>query len=686
MKSSVLFSLLAPAGAVTALANDKDMSLKTRPIMKVVRMLEDMKAELNKELEDDKAVHEMMDCWCSTNEKEKTKAIELGTSRINELEALLGETIAKIKEIKSKRKATQEEQYKDQAALDEAEELRMKENKEFHGAETDLLEAIDATKNAIIVLSKHHPELAQIKSIVRMLQAAKIPQLMLKSGSFSNLKAQELKDFLTGAATATETSFLQRSPGLAGQSYQPQSGQIFGILKQMKEDFDTDLAQEQKAEAKAVEEFKALKESKLAEIDTAKKAIVQFDQDLAQLGQTNAESLKELEDVEEQLGMDKEFLKNLQEKCANTDEEFEKRVKSRLEEIAAVEDTIEILNSDDAFASFDKTVNSFLQVSSQQQEKARRAKASAVLQKAARETNQPKLALIAISAQLDVFTKVKEEIDKMVAELQTQQKDEIDHRDNCIESLNTNKRDQTAAYDKKDSLETKMADLEQSIKTLGENIEASTQAIAEAQTQMKRRSETREGENADYQTTVQDQRLTQMILQKAIDRMSQVYALMQMHQPGAPHIQTSGTHTDPGNGPAKFKDNSAKNSGGKRVIAMLDDVMKDSKTMEDEAIAAEESAQNAYENFMKDSNKMIISTTKMINDMTEAKAKAKSDLTMAKTDFKQTMAELEGLNNEAGDLHKSCDYLLKNFDLRQQARAAEIDALNEAKNILSGMK
>lgn len=309
-----------------------------------------------------------------------------------------------------------------------------------------------------------------------------------------------------------------------------------------------------------------------------------------------------------------------------------------------------------------------------------------MLQKAARETNQPKLALIAISAQLDVFTKVKEEIDKMVAELQAQQKDEIDHRDNCIESLNTNKRDQTAAYDKKASLETKMADLEQSIKTLGENIEASTQAIAEAQTQMKRRSETREGENADYQTTVQDQRLTQMILQKAIDRMSQVYALMQVHQPGAPHIQTSATHTDPGNGPAKFKNNAAKSSGGKRVIAMLDDVMKDSKTMEDEAIAAEESAQNAYENFMKDSNKMIISTTKMINDMTEAKAKAKSDLIMAKTDFKQTMSELEGLNNEAGDLHKSCDYLLKNFDLRQQARAAEIDALNEAKNILSGMK
>lgn len=683
MKGSLFVSVLVPAGAVTALANDQDMSMKTRPIMKVVRMLEDMKTELNQNLEDDKAAHEMMDCWCTTNEKEKTKAIEMGTTRIAELEALLGETLAKIKEVKSKRKATQEEQYKDQAALDEAEELRMKENKEFHGTETDLLEAIDATKNAIIVLSKHNPELAQIRSVVRALQAARVPQLILKSSSFNNLKAQELKDFLTSAA---EPSFLQRAPGLAGQSYQPQSGQIFGILKQMKEDFDKDLGEEQKAEAKAVEEFKALKESKLAEIDTAKKAIIKFDEDLARLGQTNAESLKELEDQEEALADNQEFLKKLQEKCANTDEEFEQRVKDRLTEIAAVEDTIEILNSDESFEAFDKTVNSFFQVSSASTEKARRAQAAAVLQKAAGQTNQPKLALLAISAQLDVFTKVKAEIDKMVAELQNQQKDEIAHRDNCVESLNTNTRETTEAYDKKESLETKIADLEQAIKTTQENIEETIKQVGETKTNMKRRSETREVENKDYQETVTDQRLTQMILQKAIDRMSEVYAMLQMRKPGAPHTQTSATRTDPGNGPAKFKDNAAKNAGGGKVLKMLEDVMADSKKTENDAINAEDSDQSAYENFMKDSNKFLGNSGRMINDLKEAKAKAQSDLTMAKTDFKQTMGELEGLNNEAGDLHKSCDYLLKNFDLRQQARAAEIDALNEAKNILSGMK
>merc|ERR1719390_271871 len=211
------------------------------------------------------------------------------------------------------------------------------------------------------------------------------------------------------------------------------------------------------------------------------------------------------------------------------------------------------------------------------------------------------------------------------------------------------------------------------------------------QVQMKRASETREGENAAFQQTVADQRITQTILDKAITRMMQAYqadklAVQKMtatllQQQAAPHIQTSGTATDPGNGPAKFK-KMEENAGGKKVLAMLEDVMKDSKDMENEAINAEENGQNTYENFMKDSNKMLVQSAKMITDMTEGRAKAQSDLVLAKTDLKQTVGLLGGLNDQAGDLHKSCDFLLKNFDLRQEARAAEIDALGEAKNIL----
>merc|ERR1719161_2763736 len=135
-----------------------------------------------------------------------------------------------------------------------------------------------------------------------------------------------------------------------------------------------------------MEQFELLKAAKEDEMAAGKKQIAEFDAEIAALGEKAAQEAKELEEVEEQLGWDKEFLANLKKKCAENEEEFEARMKSRLAEIAAVEDTIKFLNSDEAFAVFDKTVNTaFLQTASanRQLEQATRQKVTAVLQRAA---------------------------------------------------------------------------------------------------------------------------------------------------------------------------------------------------------------------------------------------------------------------------------------------------------------
>merc|ERR1719456_1566409 len=118
----------------------------------------------------------------------------------------------------------------------------------------------------------------------------------------------------------------------------------------------------------------------------------------------------------------------------------------------------------------------FLQTDSAASQTERRQKAVSVLRRAATLSGSPQVALLAASAQLDAFTKVKALIDKMVAELTTQQKDEVDKRDWCIEELNINKRDTTAAYDKKESLLTQIADLEKNIEKLNTNKRDTTAA------------------------------------------------------------------------------------------------------------------------------------------------------------------------------------------------------------------
>jgi len=665
--------LVGVASAVAVLEHDGE-----RPVMKVVRLLKDMETELINDLEDDKKVHEMLDCWCKTNRQEKTAAIELGEAKQSQLEAFLGEAAAKMAEIKTKRDATLDEVDKDIAALNEAKALRMKENKAFHDEEMYLQQTIDAAQQAVIVLSKHHPELAQVRAVAHKLRSVNV----LSFKKLSKAQVEALRAFLD-EPQSTGSSFLG-IPGM--RSYAPQSGQIFGILKQMIADFKDDLSGAEEREADAVKEFEELKAAKEKEIKTGKELVIQLDEEFAEFGEKKAQAFKDLEDTKAQLELDRTFLKNLEEKCAQSDEEFEKRVKDRNIEIEAVQDTIKIVNSDEAFDNFSKTVNTFVQLSggaATQEQQVLLRRVSTMLAEVGTRIQSPRLSLMATAAQLDAFTQVKAEIDKMVTELAKQQQDEIDHRDWCIKEMADNKRETAAAYDKKEGLETKIADLTKSIETMTSEIDASTKAIAETQESMKRASEIREGEDADYQQTMQDQRLTQMILKKALARMKEVYLLQR--KPGAPHIQTSGTHTDPGNGPARF-DKYEKNAGGARIVSMLEEIIADSVKAEDDAMAAEEDAQTAYEQMMKQSNDMIIAASKKINDLKEARATATGDLTMAKEDFKQTIVDLGDLNDTMSGLVKACKYILDNFDARQAARAAEIDALKEAKAILSGMK
>merc|ERR550537_1148457 len=352
---NILLFALATTAAATALEADLSMDLKERPVMKVVRLLQDTKVELEKELEDDKAVYELMQCWCGDGKKDKEAAIAAAKAKIAELEASMGAGAAKIAGLKAKRKETLDEVNADHKALMDATGMRMKENKEFQASETDYLEAIDAAKNAIIVLGKHNPSLAQVRAIAHKMLDAHVAQMVDNSKGVSKANVDVLRSFLHNAQSAS--SFLA-IPGM--QSYAPQSGQIFGILQQMKEDFEVNLSEAQKAEAKSKAEYEALKAAKEDEIETGRKLIVSIDASIAETQEKYAQEAKQLEDTEEQLAMDTEFLKNLKEKCATMDADYDKRVKDRLTEIDAVADTIKILNSDESFEAFDKAA-AFLQ-------------------------------------------------------------------------------------------------------------------------------------------------------------------------------------------------------------------------------------------------------------------------------------------------------------------------------------
>merc|ERR1719182_1222371 len=119
---------------------------------------------------------------------------------------------------------------------------------------------------------------------------------------------------------------------------------------------------------------------------------------------------------------------------------------------------------------------------------------------------------------------------------------------------------------------------------------------------------------------------------------------------------------------------------------MIQQIINDAKAMEQEAIRSEEDAQQAYEGFVKETNASIEAATKDMINKSEEKAKAEDDKVQAEKEKEATMLELEQLSNYNAELHQSCDFVLKNFEIRQAARDEEVEALKQAKAILSGAK
>merc|ERR1740121_2885560 len=103
-----------------------------------------------------------------------------------------------------------------------------------------------------------------------------------------------------------------------------------------------------------------------------------------------------------------------------------------------------------------------------------------------------------------------------------------------------------------------------------------------------------------------------------------------------------------------------------------------------DSVKSESAAQAAYEQTVADTNGSVAALQKEILSKTEAKASAKKDKTMAESDLAETETELGELAKYDSEMHAECDYVLKNFEARQSARAQEIEALQQAKQILSG--
>merc|ERR1719247_2943897 len=108
-------------------------------------------------------------------------------------------------------------------------------------------------------------------------------------------------------------------------------------------------------------------------------------------------------------------------------------------------------------------------------------------------------------------------------------------------------------------------------------------------------------------------------------------------------------------------------------MTMIRSIITDAKESEADTIKAENDAEAAYHSLLAESFSSVESNQRSITDKSEQPGKA-----AAAGDKDAAVATAESLAATKAQLHASCDYVLANFEVRQEARASEVESLQSA--------
>merc|ERR1719235_1883646 len=306
-------------------------------------MLQMMQKKVEAEGVKEEELYEKFVCYCKSSKGTLAKSIEDAETKIPQVESDIKEAESEKAQLIEDLNAHKADREEAKSAMAKATEMREKEAAAFAKEKANDDSNLSALKKALAAIEK-----GMAGGFLQTSAAAVLRRLALSS-EISNNDRDTLTSFLTQGN---------------GQGYAPASGEIVGILKQMGDTMEKDIADliaQEEAAKKAYDELMAAKQK---EVDSLTKAIEEKTKRAGEVGIEIVNLKEDLDDTTETMLEDKKFLADLEKNCEAKAKEWELRCKTRQEELLAIADTIKILNDDDALDLFKKTLPSasFLQL------------------------------------------------------------------------------------------------------------------------------------------------------------------------------------------------------------------------------------------------------------------------------------------------------------------------------------
>jgi len=385
--------------------------------------------------------------------------------------------------------------------------------------------------------------------------------------------------------------------------------------------------------------------------------------------------------------------------CHERKEEYERRSKTRADEIEAMGKAIEILSKVTGVRTPESKGITLLQVAKKISDpktqivnllrKAGSSKQTAALAKLA-----DKIAALGKNGQTPgsgTFDQIKNMIQKMIFHLMAEQKDEDDHKNWCDKELETTDMMMKDKETKRDTLQASIDVLTQEIEDLKVKITENMEAVSTMQKEIEMETEERQEEKAENMATIKDAQDAQTAVSEAIAVLEDFYKgtgmiekeSWELIQKNARRVKAPPGETElPEPNPELFESPYKGSSEGAGVIGMLEGIAENFALMETNAKADETEQQDEYDKWLTDT-KIAISEKQQDTQMKEARKERQKEKLVSKTDdFSHNKKELEATVQYEADLQHACVDGDSTYEDRKAARTKEIEALKEAQDIL----
>lgn len=512
--------------------------LQEKPISKVVKLLQEMLTKSKADSETDTEFFAKYKCYCDNNAADKTAAIDSSTRAIRLLSAEIAELQGNNGKLSTVHAEMEQQMTDNERARETADSLRSKAHDSFVAEEADMLAASGQMDQAIETLSAVGGD--------QTAGSGGDNQEFMAGKSAAFLRLDEHVKTALGAASAFMThkqrrvvaSFLQAP--FTG-SYTSQSGEIVGIIKNMRDTFQANLASARASETADLEAYTKL--SKVKSDEFTKMSAV-HDETEAQLGTNDGDlSTKKTQkaDAETSLANDEEFLAKLQKICAAKAAEFEDRKVMRANEDAAIAQAIQILNSDKAFDTMGSVgATSFLQRGGSARRLSVRERVQKQLTRDAKSFKSAKLARIASYLITNPFNKVVDEIDAMIELIAKEEKADDEKKAWCDSERETShgqKEDKTSSINTLNGQITSLLDtLDSEVDGLRKQLKDERDSLDENRSDQATSVAERAEENASYQQNIRNLKEAYAVTEKATKVLTKFYDWL--------HKKTAAHHYD----------------------------------------------------------------------------------------------------------------------------------------------